>query len=580
MMINKRLINTVPESKKHIAGNVAAQWISLVGNIIIIFTIGRILEALRMNSLTIQQGVTTACIFAACVAVRFCCARAASRESYLASKSVKKTLRELIYRKLLRLGSSYTEKAATAEVVQASVEGVEQLETYFGSYLPQFFYSMLSPVTLFIVLSFVSMKAAVVLLLCVPLIPVSIIAVQKFAKKLLAKYWGQYTKMGDSFLENLQGLTTLKVYQADEYKHQEMNKEAEQFRKITMKVLTMQLNSITVMDLIAYGGAALGVIFSVLEFKAGNVGFTGCFAIIMLAADFFLPLRALGSFFHVAMNGMAASDRIFALLDLPEDEEKEAHIGKEKVIDIEGLSFSYEADRAVLRNIHMSFPENSFTAIVGESGCGKSTIASLVMGMRSGYEGSIRIGGREITEISEADIMQNITLISMGSYIFKGTVRDNLLIGRPDADEKSMWRALKKVNLADFIKSAGGLEMGISERGSNLSGGQCQRLALARALLHDSPVYIFDEATSNIDVESENDIMEVLIKLARTKTVILISHRLANVVMADKIYVMSEGRIAETGRHETLAAKDGLYARLWKTQSELENYGGKEGQYA
>ncbi|WP_109626668.1 ABC transporter ATP-binding protein/permease [Murimonas intestini] len=579
-MINKRLINTVPESKKHIAGNVAAQWISLVGNIIIIFTIGRILEALRMNSLTIQQGVTTACIFAACVAVRFCCARAASRESYLASKSVKKTLRELIYRKLLRLGSSYTEKAATAEVVQASVEGVEQLETYFGSYLPQFFYSMLSPVTLFIVLSFVSMKAAVVLLLCVPLIPVSIIAVQKFAKKLLAKYWGQYTKMGDSFLENLQGLTTLKVYQADEYKHQEMNKEAEQFRKITMKVLTMQLNSITVMDLIAYGGAALGVIFSVLEFKAGNVGFTGCFAIIMLAADFFLPLRALGSFFHVAMNGMAASDRIFALLDLPEDEEKEAHIGKEKVIDIEGLSFSYEADRAVLRNIHMSFPENSFTAIVGESGCGKSTIASLVMGMRSGYEGSIRIGGREITEISEADIMQNITLISMGSYIFKGTVRDNLLIGRPDADEKSMWRALKKVNLADFIKSAGGLEMGISERGSNLSGGQCQRLALARALLHDSPVYIFDEATSNIDVESENDIMEVLIKLARTKTVILISHRLANVVMADKIYVMSEGRIAETGRHETLAAKDGLYARLWKTQSELENYGGKEGQYA
>ena len=580
MMINKRLINTVPESKKHIAGNVAAQWISLVGNIVIIFTIGRILEALRMNSLTIQQGVTAACIFAACVAVRFCCARAASRESYLASKSVKKTLRELIYRKLLRLGSSYTEKAATAEVVQASVEGVEQLETYFGSYLPQFFYSMLSPVTLFIVLSFVSMKAAVVLLLCVPLIPVSIIAVQKFAKKLLAKYWGQYTKMGDSFLENLQGLTTLKVYQADEYKHQEMNKEAEQFRKITMKVLTMQLNSITVMDLIAYGGAALGVIFSVLEFKAGNVGFTGCFVIIMLAADFFLPLRALGSFFHVAMNGMAASDRIFALLDLPEDEEKEAHIGKEKAIDIEGLSFSYEADRAVLHNIHMSFPENSFTAIVGESGCGKSTIASLVMGMRSGYEGSIRIGGREITEISEADIMQNITLISMGSYIFKGTVRDNLLIGRPDADEKTMWRALKKVNLADFIKSAGGLEMGISERGSNLSGGQCQRLALARALLHDSPVYIFDEATSNIDVESENDIMEVLIKLARTKTVILISHRLANVVMADKIYVMSEGRIAETGRHEALAAKDGLYARLWKTQSELENYGGKEGQYA
>lgn len=580
MMINKRLINTVPESKKHIAGNVAAQWISLIGNVAIIFTIGGVLESLRTKSLTVQQSLTAACIFAVCLAVRFCCARAASRESYLASKSVKKTLRELIYKKLLRLGSSYTEKATTAEVVQASVEGVEQLETYFGSYLPQFFYSMLSPITLFIVLSFVSIKAAAVLLLCVPLIPVSIIAVQKFAKKLLAKYWGQYTKLGDSFLENLQGLTTLKVYQADEDKHQEMNKEAEHFRKITMKVLTMQLNSITIMDLIAYGGAALGLIFSVLEFRAGNIGFTGCFAIIMLAADFFLPLRALGSFFHVAMNGMAASDRIFSLLDLPEDGAKDAHIGKEKGIEIEGLTFSYEKDRAVLHNVHMTFPENSFTAIVGESGCGKSTVASLIMGMRSGYEGSIRIGGKEITGISEEDIMENITMISMGSYIFKGSVRDNLLMGRPDADEKSMWKALKKVNLADFVKAAGGLDMAVSERGSNLSGGQCQRLALARALLHDSPVYIFDEATSNIDVESENDIMEVLMKLARTKTVILISHRLANVVMADRIYVMSEGRIVESGRHESLTAKDGQYAKLWKTQSELENYGGKEGQYA
>lgn len=580
MMINKRLINTVPESKKHIAGNVAAQWISLVGNVAIIFTIGSILESLRTKSLTVQQSLTAACIFAVCLAVRFCCARAASRESYLASKSVKKTLRELIYKKLLRLGSSYTEKATTAEVVQASVEGVEQLETYFGSYLPQFFYSMLSPITLFIVLSFVSIKAAVVLLLCVPLIPVSIIAVQKFAKKLLAKYWGQYTKLGDSFLENLQGLTTLKVYQADEYKHQEMNKEAEHFRKITMKVLTMQLNSITIMDLIAYGGAALGLIFSVLEFRAGNIGFIGCFVIIMLAADFFLPLRALGSFFHVAMNGMAASDRIFSLLDLPEDGAKDAHIGKEKGIEIEGLTFSYEKDRPVLHDVHMTFPENSFTAIVGESGCGKSTVASLIMGMRSGYEGSIRVGTKEITSISEEDIMENITMISMGSYIFKGSVRDNLLMGRPDADEKSMWKALKKVNLDDFVKAAGGLDMAVSERGSNLSGGQCQRLALARALLHDSPVYIFDEATSNIDVESENDIMEVLMKLARTKTVILISHRLANVVMADRIYVMSEGRIVESGRHESLTVKDGQYAKLWKTQSELENYGGKEGQYA
>ena len=321
MMINKRLIGTVPEAKRHIAGNVIAQWVSLAVNIAVIFTLGNLLSLLYHKSLTAEGVWASAAVFAAGIAVRFLCARIAARESYLASKPVKRTLRELIFKKLLRLGGSYTENASTAEVVQASVEGVEQLETYFGAYLPQFFYSMLAPVTLFVTLSFVSLRAAVVLLICVPLIPLSIVAVQKFAKKLLAKYWGQYTKMGDGFLENLQGLTTLKVYEADGFKHEEMNAEAERFRRITMKVLTMQLNSITIMDLIAYGGAALGVIFAALEFQSGSTGFTGAFAIIMLAAEFFLPLRALGSFFHVAMNGMAASDRIFALLDLPDPPE-------------------------------------------------------------------------------------------------------------------------------------------------------------------------------------------------------------------------------------------------------------------
>lgn len=578
-MINKRLIQTVPESKKHIAGNVAAQWISLVANIVIILTLSDLLQRLFQRSLGPTDMILPAAATAGCMIIKFFCSKIATRQGYLASSSVKRKLREQIFRKLLALGGRYTEKNTTAEILQASVEGVEQLETYFGAYLPQFFYSMLAPFTLFTVLSFISVKAGAVLLICVPLIPVSIILVQKFAKRLLSKYWGQYTKLGDGFLENLQGLTTLKVYQADAHKHQTMNEEAETFRKITMKVLTMQLNSITVMDLIAYGGAALGAVIAVLEFRAGHISLAGCFGIIMLAADFFLPMRALGSFFHVAMNGMAASERIFALLDEKEGKTRKQEIGSKKDITVEDLSFSYDGKRTVLQDVTMRFPENSFTAIVGESGCGKSTMASILMGLQEDYQGRVCIGGRQINDIAEASIMKNMTLIAMGSYIFKGTVRENLSLANPGADAQLLWSALEKVNLAAYVREEGGLEMELTERGSNLSGGQCQRLALARALLADSPIYIFDEATSNIDVESENDIMKILQELARSKTVILISHRLANVTEADKIYVMNEGRVAEEGTHQSLLAKKGAYAILWNTQVSLENYGAEEAGY-
>lgn len=575
-MINKRLIRTVPESKRYIAGNVAAQWISLTANIAIIFVLSWLLQGLHQGNLQQSDILWQTAVMAACMVVKFFCGRIAARQGYLASKSVKRKLRDMIFRKLLALGMRYREKNTTAEILQASVEGVEQLEVYFGAYLPQFFYSMLAPITLFVTLSFISVKSAVVLLICVPLIPISIILVQKFAKRLLAKYWGQYTKMGDGFLENLQGLTTLKVYQADGYKHEEMNQEAETFRKITMKVLTMQLNSITIMDLIAYGGAALGVVLSVLEFKAGYISLGGCFAIIMLAADFFLPLRALGSFFHVAMNGMAASERIFALLDRDEGERRTQEVGEKKNISVENLSFSYDGIKNVLQNVSLSFPENSFTAIVGESGSGKSTIASILMGLCENYEGEVCIGGRQIDQLSESSIMANMTMISMGSYIFKGTVRDNLSMGDSSASEEKMWEVLSKVNLASYIEEEGGLAMELTEQGSNLSGGQCQRLALARALLSDSPIYIFDEATSNIDVESENDIMHTLTELAQTKTIILISHRLANVEQADKIYVLDQGIICEEGNHQMLLAQKGVYAELWNTQASLEHYGEEE----
>ncbi len=575
MMINRRLIETVPESKRHIAGNVIAQWISLAANIVMVFTIGWILEALLERRWETGAFWGWGIILLLGLLVRFICARIASRESFLASKSVKQRLRQMIYGKLLRLGSRYTEKAATAEIVQASVEGVEQLETYFGSYLPQFFYSMMAPITLFIVLSFVNLPSAVVLLICVPLIPVSIIAVQKFAKKLLAKYWGQYTRMGDHFLENLQGLTTLKIYQTDGQKHREMNEEAERFRKITMKVLTMQLNSITIMDLIAYGGAALGVVVSVSQFAAGHMGFWGTFVIILLAADFFLPLRALGSFFHVAMNGMAASDRIFWLLDLPEDSEKTETVGEATDLELKDVSYSYDGEREALTHVNMRFSGHGLTSIVGESGCGKSTVASLIMGLRTGYSGSILVGGKEAADLQEESRMRHMTSMSMGSYIFKGTIRENLAMGCKDASEETMWRVLGQVNLAGFVRENGGLDMVLLERGSNLSGGQCQRLALARALLHDSQIYIFDEATSNIDAESENDIMEVLRDLAKRKNVILISHRLANVAPSEKIYVMEAGRVIEQGRHEELLKNGGHYARMWNVQADLENYDGK-----
>ena len=572
MMINKRLIGTVKDSKKYIAGNVICQWVSLVANITMMGAIAAMLQGLFDGSAGEAQIALTALIASVAVVVRFVCATTASRMGYLSSKAVKKTLREMIYRKLLRLGSSYKEQANTSEVVQVAVEGVDQLETYFGAYLPQFFYAMLAPLTLFGVLSFINLPSAIVLLICVPMIPVTIILIQRWAKKLLSKYWGQYTALGDTFLENLQGLTTTKIYQADAFKHKEMNEQSEHFRKITMKVLTMQLNSITIMDLIAYGGSALGVILATTQFRAGYVDLAGSILIILLAADFFLPMRLLGSFFHIAMNGMAASDKIFRLLDLPEPAQKTQIVPEDCSIECKNLRFSYEAHREILHGVDMTFSKGSFTAIVGESGCGKSTISAILMGRNKGYSGQVTVGGVPLCEISEESLMENFTYISHNSYLFKGTIRENLLMARPNAGEDTLWQVLEQVNLADFLRSEKGLDTVLNEKASNLSGGQCQRLALARALLHDSPVYIFDEATSNIDVESENDIMRQIHALANTKTVILISHRLANVVGADNIYVLDKGNIVENGDHNKLLGKNSAYAKLWNAQQELENY--------
>lgn len=586
MMMDKRLINTVSESKKYIVGNVACQWVSLAANITMMMAVTRLLMQLYDGE---DAGIAPiAAVIIAAVIVRFVCVRLSSKLSYLSSKAVKKTLREKIYEKLLRIGLSYKESVQTSEIVQVAVEGVDQLETYFGAYLPQFFYAMIAPLTLFVVLVRINVLSAVVLLICVPLIPVSIALVQTWAKKLLSKYWGQYTALGDAFLENLQGLTTLKVYSADEYKHEKMNEESERFRKITMKVLTMQLNSITIMDFIAYGGAALGMILAISQFNEGKADLAGCLLIILLAADFFLPMRQLGSFFHIAMNGMAASDKIFKLLELLEPgnagvenahaDEKNAQTGVKKScgdgdIICHDLHYSYEKDREILHGIDVTLKKDNFTAIVGESGCGKSTLSAVLMGRNKGYTGSVTIGGVELSEISEDSLMRNITYISHNSFLFKGSVRDNLLMGKPEAKDDELWSALRKVKLEAFLREQQGLDTAVGEAGGNFSGGQRQRLSIARALLHDTPVYIFDEATSNIDIESENDIMELIMELAKTKTIILISHRLANVKNADCIYVLKKGEIAESGTHEQLLARNGEFSRLWNAQQSLENLG-------
>lgn len=573
-MIKKRLIKLLSHAKKYIAFQVVWKWLSLLCQVVMIYAAAMLLEGALYGVITKNRILSYGIMVLTAILLRVFFDRQAAYASYKASVDVKQILREKIYGKLLKLGAAYRESVVTSEVVQMAAEGVEQLETYFGRYLSQLFYSLLAPVTLFCILAFIDLKASVVLLICVPLIPISIVAVQKFAKKLLHKYWGIYTELGDSFLENLQGLTTLKIYQADEKKAKEMDEESQKFRQITMKVLTMQLNSTSVMDIIAYGGAAVGMIVTLSEFAKGNVGLGGALMIILLASEFFIPLRLLGSFFHIAMNGMAASDKIFALLDLPERSEKEEELEDGEIpICLEGVQFAYEKERVILKDVFMEFPPEGFTSIVGVSGCGKSTIAGILMGRNKGYEGSITIQGKELQEISEKSLMEHMTLVSHNSYLFKGTVKDNLLMGKADATEEEMYAVLEKVNLLGFLQTQQGLDTEIREKGSNFSGGQCQRLALARALLHDTPIYIFDEATSNIDMESEEMIMQVIQELAKTRTVLLISHRLANVVESDRIYMLEQGCVVQTGTHQELMTAGGAYERLYRYQTELESYG-------
>lgn len=573
-MIKTRLVGLLSHAKKYIVYTILWQWAALLSQVLAVFSIADLLERVVYKEVTGQIITKTIVILMVVAVIRFICERMQTKSSYLACVDVKRILREKIYEKMLKLGASYREQVSSSEVVQVSTEGVEQLETYFGKYLPQLFYSLIAPLTLFVILCRVSMKASVILLICVPLIPVSIVIVQKIAKKLLNKYWSIYTGLGDSFLENLQGLTTLKIYQADKKKADEMDEESQHFRRITMKVLTMQLNSTSVMNIVAYGGAAVGMAVAVSEFLNGNIGIADTLCIVLLASEFFLPLRLLGSFFHIAMNGMAASDKIFHILDLEEPQEAEGLLPEGSLdISLKNVHFSYDEDREILKGIDINLPAGSFVSLVGESGCGKSTIAGILSAKNREFSGNIMIGGIPLCDINEYDLMNHVVLVRHNSYLFKGTVEDNLRMAKPQAAEEEMNAVLEKVNLLAFLQSQNGLKTELLEKAGNLSGGQCQRLVIARALLKDASVYIFDEATSNIDIESEELIMNVIHEIAKTKTVLLISHRLANVVNSDIIYFLKDGEIMESGKHTELISRNGQYKKLYDSQMALENYG-------
>ena len=428
---------------------------------------------------------------------------------------------------------------------------------------------MIAPVILFLICVWIDWRTALVLIACVPLIPVSIVAVSKYAKKIFAKYWGKYTSMGDKFLDSVQGLKELKIFQADAAQHVKINESAEEFRVITMKVLVMQLASTTIMDLVAYGGAGVGIALAISGAAFWGLNPIAALFLCLVAVEFFLPLRAFGSAFHVAMNGASAGKKIISLLNTPDPEwGDEAVDGRE--IKLGNVTFSYDGKRDVLKKVNMTFPEKGMTAIVGESGCGKSTVVNMLIGAFRPQKGDVTVGGKQLEKLSRENWYSHLSAVSYNTYIFNESVRDNFKMAKENVSDEEIFAALEKVNLKAFIEENGGLDKVITEDANNISGGQKQRLALAIALVSDKDIYVFDEATSNIDIDSEAVIMKNIKAISEEKSVIVISHRLANVVPADNIYYMEDGEVKEIGSHDELMAEKQGYARLYTAQKTLE----------
>lgn len=574
-MFEKRLFSLVPQATPYIMASVLFKWIALMANITVMWMLARILGGIVTNGLSAALAVDAlaqaALPLAAAIIVRAASIYLAQRAGDKAAFEAVRRVRSLVYDKLTALGPSYTETVPTAEAVQTSVEGATQLQVYFGGFLPQLFFAGLAPITLFVLLAGQAGLPAALLLACVPVIPVSIMMVMRNAKKIGAEYWGSYVDLGGMFLEAVQGLTTLKVYQADRDWHERINAESERFRGATMRLLVMQLRSICVMDLVVYMGAALGIIVAALQLASGKISFESAFLIVFLSQEFFLPMRRLGSLFHTAMNGMAASRRMFSILDTPEPERGNAELDGLVDIELSGVGYAY-GDRTVLDGADATIARGSLVALVGESGGGKSTLAGIISGRKDAYRGSVRIGGIELRDATATSLMRAVTLVPTNGYLFAGTLRENLLLAKPDATDAELLHALDRTRVAAFVQANGGLDMAINEGGTNLSGGQRQRVCMARALLHDSPIYVFDEATSNVDAASEAAIGEVIASLAGDHTVIVVAHRLSTIVGADQILVLERGRIAERGTHDELLTDAGVYARMWNSQEQLSAY--------
>ncbi len=571
-MFEKRLFSLVPEAVPPIVASVVFKWIALACNIGVMWTLAGLLESVFAHGADLALAQHAFALaspgFAALIVARAASIYLAQRMGDKAALLAVARVRSLVYDKLCALGPAYAEVVSTAEAVQTSVEGASQLQVYFGGYLPQLFFAGLAPLTLFILLIRQAGLAAALLLICVPIIPISIMMVMRNAKKIGAAYWGSYVDLGDMFLEAVQGLTTLKIYRADQHWHERIDAESERFRGATMRLLMMQLRSICVMDLVVYMGAALGIIVAVCQFANGVIGFGAAFLTVFLSQEFFLPMRRLGSLFHTAMNGMAASKRMFEILDTPEPQRGDARINGAGSVELVDAGYAY-GESVVLEDVNATIEHGQLVALVGESGSGKSTLAGILSGRKGNYRGSVRIDGVELHDVSASSLMQAVTLVPTNGYLFAGTLRENLLLAKPDAADKELMAALSRTRIASFVEDNGGLDLLISEGGGNLSGGQRQRICMARALLHDTPIYVFDEATSNVDAESEAAIGEVIASLAGNHTVVVVAHRLSTIAGADNIMVMERGHVVDAGSHAELLAKDGVYARMWESQESL-----------
>ena len=571
-MIDKNLLRLLGDNKKYIFYTVGLMVLGLFANVGITASICWAIN-LAMHYDAYSGGAAIflwpAVCAVICIIVRYTASRLVGDLKDTLGRKAKKDLRERVYNKIVKLGVRSTDGMSMAGLTQVSMEGVEQLDLYYSSYIPQFFYAMLAPFILFGITVWIEWRVAVVLLCCVPLIPVSIIAVSKYAKKIFAKYWGKYTSMGDAFLDSVQGLKELKIFKADEAQHTKMNETSEDFRKITMKVLVMQLASTTIMDLVAYGGAGIGIAMAILSVIKWELAPIAALFLILVAVDFFLPLRAFGSAFHVAMNGASAGKKILSLLAQPDPVWGEETV-TDTEIKVENVTFSYDGKRDVLKNVSMTFPKTGMTAIVGESGCGKSTVVNMLFGAFRPKSGAVTVGGKELESLSRESYYAHLAVVSYNTYIFNETVRANFMLANKAVTDEEIYGALEKVNLADFIRENGGLDKVITEDAANISGGQKQRLALAVNLVAHKDIYVFDEATSNIDIESEAVIMANIKALSREKAVIVISHRLANVTPADLIYYMESGELKESGTHSELMERNSGYAKLYTTQKNLE----------